>query len=630
MAFLVASLTAVRSRRRAGLIFLGSAPFVAFLLSYPSAGYLVWEPDGSGVFQLPLLPTAVRLACVYYLPFVAPLFFLRRRRRALWVFLIALAIATPDLMWSRWTAALLPRLAGWSTPFLLFGGFWLLTDRKGWPALRSFQPRPVAARILRALVQSLAVVLLAVVGIFALAVARSTLFTPDCSGSRLFVKPVGPGHAVFTARLVWAGHTAKVNGRWAGDWAIGVVQENFWGLPQWAPHLVLLTNHMYREGETFFISGSRQHGILTRFLPIVDATDCGKIYAWPLAYAKIQLQLLRKPLRPGESRIIGTVLSPLSPGSVSRPERQAPRGDDRTAVYEWAFNSPATDRPLTGARIQVTSSSGATIISTDSDGMYELVGLRPDNYTLKLLDVPPNQAAEDLVVKKENMAATGADQLDIHTAWAGSIDGSIEDSGGGPADVSLELENADGMVPVYPNPAARSARDGSFRFPHLPTGGRYVLLINSFGPWEDSPYSRMYYPAAKRREDARVFEIGGSRQFRDLHVVVTRQARRALQVRVKWPNGHPADDTWVHFAYEHAEYYDRLESSTLSRTADRAGVAELNLFGDARIRVQAVKAISSQTGPDSYRYSSVVELETNRLPPSLDLILSSSQRPVSH
>ena len=85
-------------------------------------------------------------------------------------------------------------------------------------------------------------------------------------------------------------------------------------------------------------------------------------------------------------------------------------------------------------------------------------------------------------------------------------------------------------------------------------------------------------------------------------------------------NGHPADDTWVHFAYEHAEYYDRLESSTLSRTADRAGVAELNLFGDARIRVQAVKAISSQTGPDSYRYSSVVELETNRLPPSLDLI----------
>jgi hypothetical protein len=262
--------------------------------------------------------------------------------------------------------------------------------------------------------------------------------------------------------------------------------------------------------------------------------------------------------------------------------------------------------------------------------MYELLGLRPDNYTLKLLDVPPNQAAEDLVVKKEDMAATGADQLNIHTAWAGSIDGSIEDSGGGPADVSLELENADGMAPAYPNPAARSARDGSFRFPHLPTGGRYVLLINSFGPWEDSPYSRMYYPAAQRREDARVFEIGGSRQFRDLHVVVMRQARRALQVRVKWPNGKPADDTWIHFAYEHAEYYDRLEASPLSKTTDRAGVAELHLFGDARIRVQAEKAISSQTGPDSYRYSSVVELETNRLPPSLDLILSSSQRPVSH
>jgi hypothetical protein len=148
---------------------------------------------------LPLLPTAVRLTCVYYLPFVAPLFFLRHRRRALCVFLIALALDTPDFIWSRWTAALLPRLAGWSTPFLIFGGFWMLTAQKGWPALRSLQPRPVAKRIVRALVQCLAVALLAVAGSFALAIVRSTLFTPDCSGSRLFVRPVGPGHAVFTA-----------------------------------------------------------------------------------------------------------------------------------------------------------------------------------------------------------------------------------------------------------------------------------------------------------------------------------------------------------------------------------------------------------------------------------------------
>jgi hypothetical protein len=140
----------------------------------------------------------------------------------------------------------------------------------------------------------------------------------------------------------------------------------------------------------------------------------------------------------------------------------------------------------------------------------------------------------------------------------------------------------------------------------------------------------MYYPTAKRREDARVFEIAGSNQFRDLHVVVTRQVRRELQVRVKWANGQTADDTTVHFAYEHADYYDRLEASPLSQTTNRAGLAELHLFGDARTRVQAEKAISSQTGPDSYRYSTIVELETTALPRSLDLILSPAQKPIPH
>src|SRR5580700_10569067 len=121
---------------------------------------------------------------------------------------------------------------------------------------------------------------------------------------------------------------------------------------------------------------------------------------------------------------------------------------------------------------------GATVISTDSDGMYELAGLRPDNYTVKLLDVPANQAAEDRAVRKEDMVGMGAGQLDIRTAWAGRIEGSVKDSGDGPVRVMLELENADGMPlgdRIMQSPS--SVTDGSFRFPGLPAGGRYVLLI---------------------------------------------------------------------------------------------------------------------------------------------------------
>jgi hypothetical protein len=624
LVFLVASFAALRSRRCAGLILLGCTPVTSFVLSYPSAGYLIWGADGGGSFYLPLLPTAVGLACLFYLPFVAPLLVIRNRRRALFVFLIAAILAALPFVASRWTAALLPLLAGWSAFFLVFGGFWLLTSRKGWPALVEWRSRSVTKGLAIALIECLAVAVLVVAGSFGMAAWRSSLYTGNCRGPHLFVRPVRPGHVVFTARLIWAGHTAKVSGKWAGDWAIGVVREHFWGLPSWAPHVVLLYNHMFIDGETFFVSGRREKGILTRFLPIVDAQTCGTYYAWPVAYAKIQLQLLREPPAAGESRIMGYVRSPLFPVPVSRP--RATRRNDWAETYEWAFNSPARERPLAGARIRVTGSSGSRIVTTDGDGIYVLAGLPPDDYTLRLLDVPADQIVEDRSLKKEDMIRLGQVQLDISTDWDGSIEGIVGDVAGGPVRVSLDLQNADG-TPLGPEIMGSpvSGTDGSFRFRGLPAGGRYVLLINPFGPYDDSPYPRRYYPAAERREDARVFEIGGSDHTWNVRIAVNRLVRRDLRVHAIWPNGQPADDTWVHLAYENARGYEDPVTSALSQVTDRTGVAELHTFGDSRIRVQAEKAVDDQKGSAPSRYSAVVELETTTLPRSLDLVLSTSR-----
>jgi hypothetical protein len=77
LVFLVASFVSLRNRRRAGLIFFAGTPIVAFVLTYPSAGFLVWKPDGAGVFEMPLLDTAVELTCLFYAPFIAPLFAIR-------------------------------------------------------------------------------------------------------------------------------------------------------------------------------------------------------------------------------------------------------------------------------------------------------------------------------------------------------------------------------------------------------------------------------------------------------------------------------------------------------------------------------------------------------------------------
>jgi hypothetical protein len=300
-----------------------------------------------------------------------------------------------------------------STVFLAFGGFWLETSKRGWPALLAVQPRSVTKRLAFVAVVSIAAAALVVAGNLVLVAMRSSLFTGDGSGPHLFVRPVRPGHAVFTARVVWTGHVAKVKGRWAGKWAIGLVQEHFWGLPSWAPRLVLLTNYVFVEGQTLFVSGSRDGRMLPGLLPIVDAELCGDLYALPLTYAKMQLQVLRKPPPAGEARIMGYVQSALPP--VRLPP--VPRGNDLSAAYEWAFSIPPRYRPLAGARVRVTGSSETRIVTTDGSGTYVAAGLKPGSYTLTLLDVPANQIARDCSVTKEEMMRRGLFRLDIRAEW---------------------------------------------------------------------------------------------------------------------------------------------------------------------------------------------------------------------
>jgi hypothetical protein len=100
--------------------------------------------------------------------------------------------------------------------------------------------------------------------------------------------------------------------------------------------------------------------------------------ARPVADAAIQLRLLREAPPDDALLIIGYVRKP--------PE------DDVTPL--------AAREPLAGARIAVTGSSGTKIVASDRDGIYELAGLRPDTYTLRLLDLPEGQYALDHTVPK--------------------------------------------------------------------------------------------------------------------------------------------------------------------------------------------------------------------------------------
>ena len=611
------SLFAMRERRRAGLVFLLVTPIIAFCISFTDVGYLVWEKTGDGVFYSPFLWIAFGLSLLFFAPFAVSLYALPNKKRALYLFLISAVVVSPVFVRSQWSASLLPRLAGWSVPTVVFGLFWVGTEALRWAPLVERRKRSPIRRALAFVVVCLLVAALDIVTTLALTAWQSSPNGPDCKGRGLFTQPVFPGHAVFTARLMRTGHGAHAIGdskKWTGDWAVGIVQEKFWGLPSAWPRLVLLTNGIFWEGETYFIDGRRAQGLLTRFLPIIEAGPCSRTRS--LVDATVDLRILRQKSIPSGARIVGFVQLP-------EPFRKWP-------------SPPVPHISLAGAKIDFTGSSGTTVVTADHDGLYEIDNLQPDDYTVTL-ELPGTQTAAEQIgpekmrqqIKKDQLIHQKVIERDFHVVWNGTIDGTVRDTTGNPVQVWVSLLNPDGTdtAPQVMD-FQQTDKSGSFSLSLIPRG-QYKVMVNPYGPDQNSPYPPMYYPSADRLSDAQVFELAEGQHVKHADFVLPRLAQKKMEVRVTWPDGHAIESAWVFVAYENTKGFESLTNATHVAVTDKNGHASFTVFGKSRIRIYVEEAVDDLKGPPyiSSRYSVPAEFEADRVPDKLDLVVTKKKLP---
>jgi hypothetical protein len=611
------SLFATRDRRRAGLIFLIVTPIIAFCMSFPDVGYLAWV-KGDGIFYSPFLRIALGLSLLFFVPFVVPLFARQNKKRALYLFLISAVVVTPVFVSSQWSASLLPRLAGWSVPTVVLGLFWLGTEAFGWVPLVEPQKRSPIGRVLAIVAACLLIAGTDVVTTLVFTAWQSSTYSPDCGGRGLFTQPVFPGHAVFTARLVRTGHSTRAVGdstKWAGSWAVGIVQEKFWGVPSVWPRLVLLTNDIFWEGETYFVDGRRAHGFLTGFLPVIEAGPCSRTRS--VVDATVDLRILREKSVPTGARIVGFVQQP-------EPFRPWP-------------SPPAPHTPLAGARIDFAGSSGTRVVTADQDGIYEIDDLQPDNYTVTL-ELQDTQTAREQAGREKIRQQIGKEELihqkvierDFHVVWNGTIEGSVRETTGNPAQVWVSVLNPDGTdtVPQVMG-SQQTDKSGSFSLTQIPRG-QYKLMVNPYGPDKESPYPPMYYPSADRLSDAQIFEIADGQQLHHVDFILPRLAQKKTEVHVTWPDGHGViDGAWVYVAYENTKGFEKLIDAAHVAIADKNGQASFAVFGKSRIRIFAEESVSDLKGPPfiSSRYSVPAEFEADQVPDKLNIVLTKKTLP---
>lgn len=597
-------------------------PLVVFSLAYPAAGYLVWHSDGSGWFERPEIPTAIGLTVLFFLPIFAGLSALRLRKRTVYLFASTVLLAGIVFSLSHWTKAFLPPFAGWSTLFLLFGLFWRTTGKRDWPSVFQPRSRSLSQRVAAFVAICIVVLCVDVVLTFGLSALGSSLFSGDCKGKPLFVHPESRYHAVFTARVIFVGRSIealtresilrdpKITGSHdprVGDWAIGVVQETFWGLPSWS-RFVLLTNFIYWKDTTYFVDGSRGRGSLSRMLPIVEGRiGCSRTK--PAQDAIVDLRALHEAPSATGTRLLGYVREP--------------------EVFVGGLTPPTSPTLIPGARIRLTGPAGARIIMTDQSGVFQEDNLPSGDYTLEL-PLPDEQAVgffeREQSPKKLHVEAGSILEADFDVFWNGRIEGRVRDNFGRPARLWVMLASADGTrLPGYVNFFLQTNPDGSYAIGKIPPG-RYVVVVNPNGPYDDWPYDIQYYPAALRVEDAQVFDLSKGERLRGVNFKVQALIQRTVQVRVRWADDKPAAGAHICVAYEHTKEYASLEGTNGIIDSGKDGKATIHLYGDSRVRVFAEQFLDNPKKKwwDTF-YSHPFESEASNIPAEIDLVLASSK-----
>jgi hypothetical protein len=431
LAFVFGSIVSVRDRRCAGIALMLAAPIVAFCGGYPESR--LWVEDPHGAFPILLAPPlAVALEALFFMPVAAAMLVVQRGKRAILLLVLSVAAAGAAFAISEWIRVLFRELMAWSILLIGFGGLWLGACRSGWPPLLADRRKLLRQRLGIALLVIVCVAFVTLTSIFVVSSRRSTIdVLGDGSGPRLYGRPWRPDYAVFTAKLIRVGHTARISGQWAGKWAIGRVQEDFGGRPWRFFPFVLLRGSVFAEGESYLIDGFRTAEALTTFLPVVEAGSGLSTLTLPVSdcRARMELSLLRRPPRPGDLWIVGQVVKaarshdPFEPHLPLTGTRESsgrsPDVVDSEGVYHRLSNYRRWQRsPWAGGRIRVTGASGTMMMATtNGDGFYLLAGLRPDRYTLHFLDLPEGRCATEITVEKEELVRSELYELRSTLFW---------------------------------------------------------------------------------------------------------------------------------------------------------------------------------------------------------------------
>jgi len=258
-------------------------------------------------------------------------------------------------------------------------------------------------------------------------------------------------------------------------------------------------------------------------------------------------------------------------------------------LYE---NSPSLGfhkvQSFRGMHVSIASDSRAVNAYTNSDGVYEVYGLPPGNYTIKI-DMPQGLKLQFPLVtgsrelRPRNTTVSIGEQsavsVDFVLTEANSISGVLLTPKGKPLrNACLELEPADQKQASFSRIFGCSKQDGSFKLEDMPAG-RYVIVGNKSGRLSISePFPTAYYPGVPTKDAAEVIDVKPGKSIEGLQFRLPTMARQvAVRGRVQFSDGVPVPNAFL----DHSS-----KDPTFAQT-DRDGRFSVDLIAEKRGELSA-------------------------------------------
>jgi hypothetical protein len=211
-------------------------------------------------------------------------------------------------------------------------------------------------------------------------------------------------------------------------------------------------------------------------------------------------------------------------------------------------------------KVRITGPAGFIHeVKTNSAGVYEVFGLRPGRYSVRI-DVPkglklnfPVVAGSSTALRDEaavQLAPNGGASVDFVLQADTRVSGHMLNSSGKPlVDVCIDLEPIEGSGEDGALFFDCSNKGGTFAMEMMPPGKNVLVAHDQIKRGALKSNSTLYYPGVRDREQATVIAVEAGKYVQNLDIQLPAVERRyVIQGKLQYSDGIPAKDASVKFA----------------------------------------------------------------------------------